>query len=75
MKAIRFRSQRSQVKVTRRRNQNRNRDKMQQFKKNYKSVKQENNRYQTEILKLKHEKDTTEEVIKVLQNTNQFSEI
>ena len=48
---------------------------MQQFKKNYKSVKQENNKYQTEILKFKHEKDTTEEVIKVLQNTNQFNEI
>ena len=36
----------------------------------YESTEKENSRYQTEILKLKHEKDTTEEVVKALRNAN-----
>ena len=33
-------------------------------------TKKENKIYETEILKLKHEKDTAEEVMKALRNTN-----
>ena len=36
----------------------------------YESTEKENSIYQTEILKLKHEEDTTEEVVKALRNAN-----
>ena len=40
------------------------------FQKVYEFTKKENNRYHTEIIKLKNEKDNVEEVMKALHNAN-----
>ena len=36
----------------------------------HESTRKENNRYETEILKLKHQKHTAEEAMKALRNAN-----